>query len=638
MCGICGFVGINEPGLLGRMTASISHRGPDDDGFYEAEGVGLGMRRLSIIDVAGGHQPIENEDGSLVIVFNGEIYNYRPLREELLAKGHTLRTHSDTEVILHLYEDMGPRCLERLNGMWGLAIWDKRRRRLFIARDRLGVKPLYYLDLGDRFLFGSELKTLLRYRGWQPTLDPNGVDSYLKLRYVPGPGGMFREVRKLPAAHYAIVEDGRVTVGRYWEPELYSGPFTGSDEEYLEGFAEQFERSVRMRLISEVPLGAYLSGGIDSGTIVAVMARQLSEPVRTFTVGFDYQHDELQSAADTAARLGCRHTEISCRAEDVELLPKIVWHLDEPLGDPITIPMFQLAHEAKKQVTVILAGEGADETLGGYLFHRALLRGNQLARWLPRPVRRAVLEPALALTPASVLNLAFDYPANLGVRGKQKVQDFLRLLDPQSLPDAYHHLISLFDSRDTTSLYTADFRSSLNGHHLTNPSPRALASDAPFLNRIIDLQFRDWLPEDILMKQDKLSMASGIEVRVPFLDYQLVEYLLRVPPRLKIRGASNKHLLRAYAARYLPASAVDRRKMPFYVPLENFLGHARFRDLVEDTLGDRTVRERGLFQPEAVRGLRDALLHGEFLVAKQVFSLVVLELWCRMALDRRGEA
>ncbi len=637
MCGICGYLGVHQEGLLAEMTATLVHRGPDDCGAYEADGIGLGMRRLSIIDVAGSRQPIENENGSLVIVFNGEIYNYRELREELLSRGHRFRTQGDTEVVLHLYEDMGPRCLERLNGMWGLAIWDKQRRRLFLARDRLGIKPMYYAQLGERFLFGSEFKAILRYRGWQPTLDPAGVDAYLALRFVPGPGGMLRELRKLPAAHYLTVEDGRVVLERYWEPELYSGPFPASDEEYLEGFAEQFERSVRMRLVSEVPLGAYLSGGIDSSTIVAVMAQQLADPVRTFTVGFDYQHDELAAAAETARRLGCRHTEIACRAEDVDLLPRIAWHLDEPLGDPIVIPMFQLAREAKRQVTVILAGEGADETLGGYLFHRALVRGEQLARFMPALIRRGLLEPAVALTPAGVLNLAFDYPAALGQRGKRKVMDFLRLLDPPQLAEAYHHLISLFDPRDTAGLYQDEFRARLNGHTLENPSPRALTARAPILNRVIDLQFRDWLPEDILTKQDKMSMASGIEARVPFLDHRLVEYVLRVPPRLKLRGGATKYLLRAYARRLLPTEAVERRKMPFYVPLEHFLGHPRFRDIMEDTLSDRVVRERGLFRPEAVARLRNALAQGEFLVAKQVFSLVMLELWFRTALDRRGQ-
>ncbi len=636
MCGICGFVGIADDGaLLRAMTASITHRGPDSDGHFLEGDVGLGMRRLSIIDVAGGDQPIANEDGALVIVFNGEIYNYQPLRELLLARGHRLKTHSDTEVVLHLFEDEGPACLDRLNGMFAIAIWDRNRRRLFIARDRLGVKPLYYAHLGARFLFGSECKAIQRWRGFQPTLDPAAVDDYLALRYVPGPGGMFKEMRKLPAGHWMTVEQGTVHVERWWRPECYPGPWPNTDEEYLEGWAEHFERSVRMRLISEVPLGAYLSGGVDSQTITAVMARQGANPVRTFTVGFDFQHDELAEAAATAKLLGCDHTEVTCRASDIALLPKIVWHMDEPLGDPIVIPMFQLAREAKRKVTVILAGEGADETLGGYLFHRALLDGHRLARVVPRALRRGLLAPLVRAVPAGLLDLAFDYPAALGQRGKLKVADFLGLLDPAQLPEAWRHLISLFDPRDTAALYAPGFRAGVAASRVTGAAP--VLDGTPWLNRIIDLQFDHWLPDDILTKQDKLSMASGVEVRVPYLDYQLVEFALRLPPRLKIRGRTNKWVLRRFAERHLPAPAAQRKKVPFYVPFEKFISDPSFQEMTADCLSERTVRERGLFRPEAVAKLRQQTHAGEFIFAKQVFSLVTLELWFRMAVDRGGQ-
>jgi asparagine synthase (glutamine-hydrolysing) len=635
MCGICGYVGIEDDGrLLAAMTGSITHRGPDSDGFFRDGGIGLGMRRLKIIDLAGGDQPITNEDGTLVIVFNGEIYNYQPLREMLLGRGHTLKTRSDTEVILHLFEDEGPACLQRLNGMFAIAIWDTKRRRLFLARDRLGIKPLYYADLGGRFLFGSEVKALQRWDGFQPTVDPAGVDDYLALRYVPGPGGMFKELRKLPAAHFMMVENGRCTVERYWQAECYAGPWERSDEEYLDGFAEQLERSIRRRLISEVPLGAYLSGGVDSQTITAVMARQLDRPVQTFTVGFDFQHDELDEASATAKQLGADHTEVTCRAADIALLPKIVYHLDEPVGDPIVIPMFQLAHEAKKAVTVILAGEGADETLGGYLFHRALLLGRRLARAVPAPLRRGLLAPLVRAMPAGLLDLAFDYPAELGRRGRDKIADYVALLDPANPGPSWRHLISLFDPRDTAGLYSDDFRRALGTPH-GEPPPRPGTEAAPYLNRIIDLQYAHWLPDDILTKQDKVSMASGVEVRVPFLDHELVEYAMRVPPRLKIGGGRNKIILRRYAERYLPGAA-RRKKVPFYVPFENFVGHPAFQEMLADCLSDRAVRERGLFRPEAVAALRERTHAGEFIFAKQVFSLVTLELWFRMAVDRRG--
>lgn len=636
MCGICGYMNIEQDGLLENMTSALLHRGPDHAGYYREAGLGLGHRRLSIIDLAGGDQPIYNEDKSLLIIFNGEIFNFMELRDGLLQRGHRFRTHTDTEVILHLYEEEGPACLRHLNGQFAIAIYDRTRKRLFLARDRLGIKPLYYVSLGRRFLFASEFKSILRYHDFDPTLDPDAVHDYLALRYVPGPGGMFRELRKLPAAHFAIVEDGNVHIQRYWEPELYAGPFPKSEAEYLEGFAAQFERSVKSQLVSEVPVGAYLSGGLDSSVIVAAFSRLVTEPVRTFSVGFDYEYDELTQAAETARLLGCKHTEISCRPEDIALLPEVVYHLDEPVGDAIVIPMFQLSREARKQVTVVLTGEGSDEILGGYLFHRALLAGHYLARSTPRFLRERILAPAVALIPDALINLAFDYPAALGQRGKLKVADFLRLLEPSRLPQAYRHLISLFDERDTGNLYTDDFRSRLHDRSShTAPSP-ATAAATPWLNRIIDLQFEHWLPDDILMKQDKMAMANSIEGRVPFMDHELVEYVLRLPPGLKIRRGTSKYILRRYAERMLPAAVTTRRKQPFYVPLDKYFAHPAFQELMHDTLSGQAVRERGIMQPDTVAHLCRSMDKGEFIHAKQVLSLIILELWFRIMMDRRG--
>jgi asparagine synthase (glutamine-hydrolysing) len=642
MCGIAGFVGIREHGLLQRMTDTLRHRGPDGDGYFCGDGVGLGHRRLSIIDVAGGRQPIENEDGSLVLIHNGEIYNHRELRRRLQARGHRFRTASDSEVILHLYEEFGTGCLDKMAGMWTFALYDKRNRRLMLARDRLGIKPLYYVEADGGVLFASEIKSLLQFGGFDSTLDLRAVHDYLALRYVPGPGGLFRDVRKLPAAHYAVVEEGRLTLTRYWEPAALEQSARRSDDDYLDEFAERFERSISRRLMSEVPLGAYLSAGLDSSTIVGAMARLTSQPVRTFTVGFDFEHDELDQAAATARHLGCVHTEIACRAADVELLPQIVWHLDEPIGDPIVIPMFQLARRAKQDVTVVLTGEGADETLAGYLFHKALLGGTYLAH-LPDLVRRGIVTPLVKATPASVLNLAFQYPAALGARGKLKLLDYLPLAGGAHLPAAYRHLISLFDDRDTAWLYTDDFkaalRSSAEGAARTNGFGRS-TSDAktPMLDRILALQYDSWLPEDILTKQDKMSMAHGIEARVPFLDHELVEFTLGLPPSLKLRRGTSKVILRRYAARLLPPATVRRRKMPFYVPAERYLAEPAFQALVADTLSESAVKSRGLLRPEAVARVRDSMQTGEFLYVKQAISLMMLELWFRMAVDRRGAA
>lgn len=636
MCGICGYIGIDEEGLLEKMTDALLHRGPDNAGYYSEAGVGLGHRRLSIIDIAGGDQPIYNENKSLLIIYNGEIFNFQSLRKELLNKGYRFRTHSDTEVILHLFEEEGPQCLRRLNGQFAVAIYDRTRKQLLLARDQLGIKPLYYVQLGSRFLFASEFKSILRYHAFNPTLDDNAIHNYLALRYVPGPGGMFRELRKLPAAHYAIIEDGNVNIHRYWEPELYAGPFPDSEEEYLEGFSRHFERSVKSQLVSEVPVGAYLSGGLDSSVIVAAFSRLTNEPVRTFSVGFDYEHDELTQAAETARLLGCQHTEVSCRAEDISLLPEVVYHLDEPVGDAIVVPMFQLSREARKHVTVILTGEGADEILGGYLFHRALLAGNKLSRFTPRFIRERLLRPAVSMLPDALINLAFDYPAALGRRGKQKVADFLGMLQPEQLPLAYRHLISLFDDRDTGSLYSDEFSARLRSHK-SPLSSTSMQDGVPFLNRIIDLQFEHWLPDDILMKQDKMTMAHSIEGRVPFMDHKLVEYVLRVPPKLKIRGGTCKYILRRYAERMLPAAVTSRKKQPFYVPLENYFAQPAFQDLMHDTLSDQSIRNRGIVRPETVAHLCRSMDSGEFMYAKQVLSLMIMELWFRIMVDQRGQ-
>lgn len=435
MCGICGYLGIREDGLLESMTQALAHRGPDSAGYFRQGAVGLGHRRLSIIDVEGGQQPLHNEDESLVLIANGEIYNYRELTRELLGKGHRFRTHSDSEVLLHLYEDLGPSMMSRIQGMFAFAIYDRSKEQLFLARDRLGIKPLYYTDPGNgRFLFGSEMKALLRYDALDLRLVPRAIHDYLALRYVPGPGGMFEGIDKLPAAHWAIVGNGKVRMERYWTPELCTTPDARPEAELLEELEERFTRSIERRLISDVPLGAYLSGGLDSSLIVAAMARGATEPVRTFSVGFDYEHDELEAAASTAQLLGCTHTEIPCTADDIALLPELVWHLDEPLGDPIVIPMYQLAQVAKKSVSVVLSGEGADEIMGGYLFHKALLYGGRFGKLVPGPVRNGLIGPGLQLFPSSLLNLAFSYPAELGRRGKQKLIDFLAYLEPGRLP------------------------------------------------------------------------------------------------------------------------------------------------------------------------------------------------------------
>ena len=632
MCGICGYIGIEEESLLTSMTDALTHRGPDDVGYHREGTVGLGHRRLRVIDLKGGHQPMTSDDGSLVMVYNGEIYNFREIRERLAQEGHQFRSASDTEVLLRLYQLQGADALQELNGMFAFAVLDRRDRSLFLARDRIGIKPLCYLSLPGRFLFASESKALLRYRDWRPTLNHRAIHDYLALRYVPGDRGMYREIRRLPAGHYATVKGGAVSIHRYWCPPGYDGPYDRSDDAYLEEFSSLMDRSVRRRMISDVPVGAYLSGGLDSSVIVASMAKLTSSPVKTFSVGFDYRHDELQEAAATASLLGCDHQEIACRAEDVSLLPKIVHHLDEPMGDGIIIPMFQLAREAKKRVTVILTGEGGDEVLGGYLFHKIMWLGDVYRRMTPRVMRDCLLSPALSAMPASALNVAFKYPADLGRRGKRKALDYLSMLEPTRMGDAYRHLISLFDPRDTIDLYTPAFREQLATDEPSDANGDA--SSGPYLDRLLRLQFSHWLPDNMLLRQDRTSMAHAIEGRVPFLDHELVEFAARLPTRMKLRRLTGKYILRRHAGKLLPREVARRKKMPFYVPVENYVRQPVFQEMLDDLLSEESVQRRGLFRPEAVRLLRDRASRQEFLLVKQLFSLMVLELWFRIFHDR----
>ncbi len=634
MCGICGVVGLaGEEGarLVDRMTASIHHRGPDETGQFAEAGIALGHKRLSIIDLAGGHQPMHTADGRYVLVYNGEVYNYRELRAELAAEGVAFRTESDTEVLLELLRALGPAALERLNGMFAFALWDREARELLLARDRIGIKPLYYVEAPDCLLFASESKAFLHHPGWKRTLNPHAVHDYLALRYVPGDRSLLSEVRRLAPGHWMRMRGRERKIQRYWSPPVHTGGYPKSEGAYLDELAERLEASVRRRLISDVPVGAYLSGGLDSSVLVALMSKQVSQPVKTFSVGFGYEHDELSEAAATARLLGTDHTEVTCRADDVMLLPEIVHHSDEPLGDAIAIPMYKLAREAKKQVTVILTGEGADEIFGGYLFHKVLWAADLYARLVPRALRRGAIEPLAGLVPASLMNLAFRYPAYLGDRGKLKALDYLEMAGSGDLDRGYRHLISLFDGRETEWIYTPEFDAQLRdaGRLWEAPFDR----EGPRFDQLLRLQFGHWLPDNMLLRNDKMSMAHAVEGRVPYLDHELVEFAFRLPRKLRLRRMTGKYILRRLAERLLPRATAQRRKMPFYVPIENYFEQADFVALMDDVLGEASVRRRGIFRPEAIANLRASMHARDFLLVKQAFSLITLELWFRAFVD-----
>ena len=617
--------------LLERMTDSLFHRGPDAGGSFHADEVGLGHRRLSIIDLAGGRQPMATPDGQLVIAYNGEIYNYRELRKDLAADGMHFETESDTEVLLRLFERYGLDAFPKLNGMFALAVWDRRRRELTLARDRVGIKPLSFVEHAGRLYFASETKALLCARDWPRSLNAHAIHDYLGLRYVPGDVGMFREVKRLRPGHWLRWRAGSIETGAWWSPPMYAEPDVRSEDDAIDELESILAASVRRRLVSDVALGAYLSGGLDSSVIVALMSKLGSGPVKTFSVGFDYEHDELGDAAATAKLLGCDHHEVECRAEDVLLLPEIVRHSDEPLGDAIAIPMYKLAREAKKRVSVILTGEGADEIFGGYLFHKVMWSAELYRRLAPEPVRRLAIEPLAGLAPASLLNLAFRYPAYLGDRGKQKAIDYLELIGSGDLDKGYRHLISLFDERDLDPLYTDHFRAELGRQPRLWEPPVDHAGSR--FDQLLRLQFGHWLPDNMLLRNDKMSMASAIEGRVPYLDHELIDFAFRLPRNLRLRRLVGKYALRRLAERVLPRETARRRKMPFYVPIENYFQQPRFVEMVDDLLGEASVRRRGLFRPAAVEELRSSMQRKEFLLVKQAFSLMTLELWFREFVD-----
>ncbi|MDQ3187344.1 MAG: asparagine synthase (glutamine-hydrolyzing) [Pseudomonadota bacterium] len=621
---------------MSRMTDVIKHRGPDDRGTSKKSLASIGMRRLSIIDLSTGHQPMHSDDGRIAIVFNGEIYNFRELAAQLRGRGHVLRTNSDTEVILRLYEERGIDCLEPLRGMFAFAIIDERLGRLFVARDRLGVKPLYYYEKAGKLLFGSEIKSILECPDVPREPNEDALDAFLTLRYSPGPETMFRGLKKLPAGHFMIWREGQLTLKKYWEPIPYEGNYR-SDSAYQEEFEALFQESVRLRLVSDVPVGAYLSGGLDSSSIVATMASlspSAANKIKTFSVGFDWEGDELAEAREVADHLGTDHSEILCRPEDMSLLPRIVWHSDEPLGDAIVIPTYLLSREARKSVKVVLTGEGADETMAGYTFHRVISLAQRYKRLMPRFLHNGLVMPLVTAAPVSLLNRYFDYPADLGREGKQRVLRYLSNLHGSTIGSNYRLLISLFSPEDKDRIYSRAFKERLTGRDQDNPN-LFNGSSAYGLDALLHAQFKDWLPDNILLRQDKMSMANSVEARVPFLDHKLVEFLQTVPPHLKLAsGGLNKVLLRNYAANILPDKAARRKKRPFYIPVEKYFSHPSFMELVKMTLDSERVRRRGLFKPKEIARLCDSLRRNEFLFVKQVVALVMLELWFMIFIDR----
>jgi asparagine synthase (glutamine-hydrolysing) len=630
MCGIAGFIDIASTGairehserarLLDRMCQVIRHRGPDDQGVLVEDGVALGMRRLSIIDLAGGHQPMSGEDGSVNIVFNGEIYNYRELQTELESCGHSFQTNSDTEAIVHAYEEYGNACVNKLRGMFAFAVWDRRSRSLFIARDRVGKKPLYYTVTAQQTLvFGSELKSLLQHPEVGREFNLEALDAYFTLGYVPDPLTIFRDVHKLPPGNHLVFENGQVKVEQYWD---FNFETDGSlqEEDCISELRRLLDESVKLRLVADVPLGAFLSGGIDSSTIVGLMAGHMSQPVKTFSIGFhEDSYNELKYARLTAEKFGTDHHEFFVTPDICEIVDELVWHFDEPFADSSAIPTFMVSKLARDHVTVVLSGDGGDELFAGYTRY-VIEKKRDLFSRVPAFVRKGLLHP---------LSEHLSHNA----WGRNFIHNVA--LDPI---DRYLDSMSIFSRLNKRLLYAGEMQRFVQRDGEIAKHFRDYAANVKTGNQTDKLLYIDsktYLPGDILTKVDRMSMAASLEARVPLLDHKLIEFVSRVPASFKLRGHETKYLLKKAVADIVPQAILNRPKQGFGVPMQEWINR-QLRSRIRDTLDSSISKQRGYINPGYTQTLLEEHERGRRDHSMALWALFMLELWHRRYVDGAG--
>ena len=626
MCGIAGIVRndgrpIDEQ-LLSRMCNAIRHRGPDDDGFYINGSVGLGMRRLAIIDLKGGAQPIHNQDRSSWIVFNGEIYNYLELREKLEKLGHTFYTNSDTEAIVHAYDQFGTDCPKHLRGMFAFAIWNERTQELFLARDRVGKKPLLYSHVNGQLIFGSEFSALLLHPDVSREVQPEALDYYLSFMCIPAPLTAYRAIRKLEPGHWLRWRKGEIELQRYWQPD-FTKKIKLDEEEAGERTVEILRDAVRVRLMSEVPLGAFLSGGIDSSAVVALMSQESSDRVKTFSIGFEEQDfSELHHARRIAEHVGADHHEFIVRPDAVEILPLLVEHYGEPYADSSAIPTYYVARETRKHVTVALNGDGGDESFAGY--ERYIAMGlTERYRRVPSFLRESVIKETVNLIPSSPMK-------------RSRVKSAKRLLEVVSLPrvERYTHWVSVFNEQTKQPLYSDFFRQQTAEADATGLLAEWFkrANGIGVVDAMLLTDQMTYLPNDLLVKVDIATMAVSLEARSPFLDHHVIEFAASLPQTLKLRRLTTKYLLKKVLRKLLPSENLNRRKMGFGVPIGHWFRGKMQPFLREVVLSEKALR-RGLFKPEAVRQLVELHTRGERDYSHQLWTLLMLELWFNRFID-----
>jgi asparagine synthase (glutamine-hydrolysing) len=628
VCGIAGRINyVSErpvsPSLVQGMCDLLAHRGPDGSGIWTSGHAGLGHRRLAIIDLSdAGKQPMSTSDGQVWLTFNGEIYNFLELRAELESLGHRFRSQTDSEVILYAYREYGVECINRLRGMFALAIWDQPHRRLLVARDRLGKKPLFYTSDSDGIAFASEPKAFLADPSFSPAANPEALSAYLTYQYVPAPMCAFAGVHKLPPAHYLVVEDGRVTVRRYWKLS-YAAKSNLTEAEAVDELRSRLREAVKIRLVSDVPLGAFLSGGIDSGSIVALMSELGAAPVRTFSIGFEEkEYDELEYARLVANRYETQHREFVVRPNALEILPRLVWHYNEPFADSSAIPTYILSELTRRYVTVALNGDAGDENFAGYERYRANVlasRYDEIPPMLRRPIDLVARMVPASGTSGSVMS-----------RGKR----FLEALG-EGRERRYIRWMSHFHPLLKGELCQADFQEAAG----PDPSDILLrsyaASDAPdFVDATLDVDVNNYLPDDLLVKVDIATMAHGLEGRSPLLDHPLMEFAASLPSRFKMNGGIKKYILKEAVKPLLPKEIIERPKMGFGVPLEHWFRH-ELKELAHDVLLSDSLRQRGYFHERVIRRLLDEHTRGVRAWHYQLWNLLMFESWHRMFIDAR---
>jgi asparagine synthase (glutamine-hydrolysing) len=629
LCGISGKLHFAparpvDEALIRRMNGTLRHRGPDDEGVWIDGPIGLGHCRLSIIDLSpSGHQPMPNEDGTVWIVYNGEIYNHLDLRADLERRGHRYHSTSDTETILHLYEEHGRDCVQHLRGMFAFALWDGRNRRLLLARDRFGQKPLFYAETAEGLAFASEIGSLLQDPAVSREVDEVALHHYLTYGYIPAPQTAFRCVRKLPPANTLVWENGHISIERYWALR-YTPKLAINEEEAAERLLELLREATRLRLMSEVPLGAFLSGGIDSSAVVALMAEATAEPVKTFSIGFDDQtFSEVHYARQVAERYATDHHEYTVTPDALAVLPELVWAYGEPYADSSALPTYYVARETRRHVTVALNGDGGDEAFAGYeryLAARLAARYERAPRWL----RERIIAPLARRLPEST-------------RRRDYVRHFKRfvLAMGDSPQRRYARWIILLDNPDKERLYAPDFRAHMAEVDSLNLLEQAFAAaDSPdFVERAQFADVHTYLPDDLLVKVDVATMVHALESRSPFLDHELAEFAARLPANYKLRGRTSKHILKRALHSHLPPSILHRDKQGFALPIGRWFRH-ELRQAAYDVLLDPRTLRRGMLDGGAVRALLDEHISGQANHGYRIWELLFLELWFRTTIDR----